>query len=64
MLAQADDHPITARDLYAAAEPMQQPSVPSAPGADHVNEISPEHEPTPQEEATAMPLPGQATGER
>jgi hypothetical protein len=29
-------------------------------GADHSRPISPRHEPTPKEEATAMPLPGQA----
>ncbi len=48
----------------SAAEPTPGPSAPNGPGADHAADaISPQHEPTPQQLATAMPLPGQATGE-
>src|SRR5581483_10719841 len=39
------------------------PNASNGPGADHAEEISPRHEPTREQEATAMPLPGQATGE-
>jgi hypothetical protein len=63
MPGQANDHSTTARDLLAAAEPEQQTSVPNASGADHAKPISPQDEPTRQELDTAMPLPGQATGE-
>lgn len=47
----------------AVAEPTPGTSAPNGPGADHAEAISPQHEPTRQQEATAMPLPGQATGE-
>ena len=47
----------------AAAEPKPEPNAASAPGADHAKPISPQDEPTLQEQDTAMPLPGQATGE-
>ena len=49
--------------IQAAAESKPEPNAASAPGADHAKPISRQHEPTRQEQDTAMPLPGQATGE-
>jgi hypothetical protein len=44
----------------AVAESKPGLNAPNRRGADHADAISPQHEPTRQEEATAMPMPGQA----
>jgi hypothetical protein len=53
----------SAQPMNQAAESKPEPNAASAPGADHAKPISPQDEPTLQELDTAMPLPGQATGE-